>query len=143
MEEIIMEDRATIVVKRSNWIVGSLGKIGIYIDDEKVGMVRSGETARYIVDPGQHTIFIKPSFDWSRSHKLSFDVKPGQIKQFECGHKNAIIPVSIPFIYPITRLFYPRGEEPLFISYLPWVIFAFMVIISFMPSSINYLKESN
>jgi hypothetical protein len=137
-----MDNNATIVIKRSNRFIGSLGKLGVYIDDEKVGAVGSGETARYIVEPGRHTIFVKPNYDWSKSHKLSFDIEPGQVKEFYCGHKNAIIPISIPFIYPITRLFYPRGEEPLFISYLVWGLIIFMIMVSFRPSSFNYLKES-
>ena len=50
----------------------------VFIDDAKVGKIKSGETKVFQVSPGRHDLQLK--IDWCSSRKLQVDVKDGESK---------------------------------------------------------------
>jgi hypothetical protein len=54
----------------------------VFIDGERVGSLRHGETERYLVIPGQHVVMIK--VDWAGSSPLDVTVQPSETVRLEC-----------------------------------------------------------
>jgi hypothetical protein len=68
----------------------------IELDGSVVGKVRSGHTVDLKVEPGQHRLRIKA--DVTGSQVLSFEIRPGQVRLFECqpnGHSLSAVVAQI------------------------------------------------
>lgn len=54
----------------------------ILIDEDEVGSVRDGESASTDVGAGHHRLQLK--IDWTGSRTIAFEVRDGEVKEFEC-----------------------------------------------------------
>jgi hypothetical protein len=71
----VEEPTATIEVHRSEDDARDRGRVyWIKIDGKRAGKLRRGETAKYPVPPGPHTV--QARIDWTGSPVLSVDVSP-------------------------------------------------------------------
>ncbi len=136
-----MEEKATIRINRKEQYVGLLNKYKVYIDDKPVGRAGNGESVEYIVEAGRHTVFVKLSWDWSRSRKLILDIKPGQVIDLDCGNKNGWIAIAIPAAIPLVRYYYPGGFQSANIYYLFGLMVVLGMVLSSVPSFFVYLNQ--
>ena len=58
----------------------------VYIDRQRVGVIRRGRTLTYELDPGAHTPHLKPGRGtWGRTQPETVLIEPRTWSQFECG----------------------------------------------------------
>lgn len=79
---------ATIILNRTSEYVNRLRNYGVYIDGKKVGTIANGETKKFNVSPGQHSIVNK--IDWCSSPTVTINISDDEVKSFKVGgFKNA------------------------------------------------------
>lgn len=61
----------------------------VYIDQQRVGAIRSGESQTYALTPGVHALSLKPGRgSWGRTRPETFELTPGSWLYFECGESS-------------------------------------------------------
>jgi hypothetical protein len=81
-----------IYVVRKNQHIGSIDPMNIYINDVKVGTLANGETGKYQVSTGLHSIRAKVEYKWLlgftyNSNVLYLSVAPGEKRVTICEHQ--------------------------------------------------------
>ncbi len=61
---------ATLIIKRKSEWINWLRRIGIYLDDTKIGVIANGETIQFNIQPGTHRL--KGKMDWCGSSEYTF-----------------------------------------------------------------------
>lgn len=69
-----------IKIIRNNEKLNSEREIGVYIDEEQLGMLDNGETKEFKVKSGEHNIAAK--IDWAGSKTLNFEINDNETKEF-------------------------------------------------------------
>ncbi len=87
---------AIISICRNKSITNTLRKYTVSIDDNTVGKIKSGETKKFQVPSGPHSIRVK--LDFYKSKQLLLDLKPNQTVKLECG-ENAPETISEAFSF--------------------------------------------
>lgn len=136
-----MNENAVIRVKRKSQYTGSLSKFKIIIDGSLAGKIKDGETSEYRVVPGRHTVYVKLSWDWTRSRILTLDLEPGQVVDLDCGNRNGFWIVLIPVLAPLIRFYSPAGKENAYMYYLFGLATALYLAASVIPSFFVYLEK--
>lgn len=77
------ENSSFISVTRESALSNSLRKFAIVIDDHVVDKIGNGETRKYSLSPGHHSINV--SVDFYKSPALSVQLRPGETLSVECG----------------------------------------------------------
>jgi len=107
---------ATMVLNRTSEYGNRLRNFGVFVDGKKAGTIANGETKKFNVLSGQHTLVTK--IDWCSSPTLVFSIGDNEIKNFKVGgFRNAkwlmptaliiiILSYIVSFIYEIDYLFY-------------------------------------
>lgn len=80
-----MEEKSngTIQVTRISQWANAQRSINLFIDGDKVGSIRDGESIPFKVSKGKHTLQAK--LDWSHSNLLNINLKPNEAISFEVG----------------------------------------------------------
>jgi hypothetical protein len=60
----------------------------VYVNGERRGMIRRGETKVLDVEPGQVKVQLR--IDWCRSRKETIDLEPGSAASLRCGPRSAL-----------------------------------------------------
>jgi len=101
---------ATMVLNRTSEYANRLINFGVFVDGKKVGTIANGETKKFDVLSGQHTLVTK--IDWCSSPTLVFSIGDNEIKNFKVGgFRNAswLVPTALIIIilsYIVSYLFY-------------------------------------
>lgn len=75
---------AKIVLKRpTGYKPDRLRAYQVYIDGQKIGQIKPGETEAFEVPPGQHALRLK--IDWSASETLQVELGENDEARFVCG----------------------------------------------------------
>ena len=112
---------ATITIIRSNEYINSMRNIGLYVDDEKVGVIGNGKTKCFEVAEGVHNLRAK--IDWCGSPTLNFEVKEGEDKRFYLsgfkGSKKAFKRIVVVFLasFLLSLVIYNEYFDMLIIAY--------------------------
>lgn len=69
-----------IVNRRSEW-TNRGRKIGLYLNEEKIGTIKNGETKEFQIEPGNY--HLKAKIDWCGSQKHRFSIKENNSKVVE------------------------------------------------------------
>jgi hypothetical protein len=112
---------AKIRIKRTNEWINKARQIGIYLDNQKIGAVSSGETKEFDVPSGQHKVRAK--IDWCGSKDLTCQINEKEVKTITIsGFKYAdysIIGFFVPFaIYSLLKVFFNTDSSLLAITSL-------------------------
>lgn len=59
-----------IINRRSEW-ANRGRKIGLYLNEEKIGTIKNGETKEFQIEPGNYNLIAKIDWCGSQKHKLS------------------------------------------------------------------------
>ena len=88
-------------IERGNDWLNRARKIGIYLDDEKLGTISRNDTKEYNITPGQHELRAK--IDWCGSKDYNFSINENDSKIFMInGFKNSkFYALACLFIFPI------------------------------------------
>jgi hypothetical protein len=74
-----------IITRTSEWN-NKARKFGIYLNNEKIGVVENGEKKEFEIEPGNHKINGK--IDWCKSPKLELKISENETKKIEfSGYK--------------------------------------------------------
>ena len=95
-------------------------EIGIYIDEQKVGTIKDGETQEYKVENGKHEILAK--IDWCQSQKIELNITENetstlQLSGFKYGTWILPIVSGMMLIYYFAK--YALNFE---VNFLIWII---------------------
>ncbi len=116
-----------ITIKRSSEWNNRGRKIGVYIDGEKVGVIKNGEIKEFIIEEGSHKI--KAQIDWCGSNNIEFDISNNFKGYFELSgfkYANWLMPL-VGFL--TAGFFLPRafGNKEIFGSELEYI---FILLVS-------------
>ena len=136
-----MNENAAIRIKRKSQYAGSLNKFNVFIDGSLAGKIKNGETFEYRVVPGRHTVYVKISWDWTRSRELTLDLDPGQVVDLTCGSRNGFWPVLLPVLAPLVKFNSPAGKENAYMYYFFGLAAALYLAASVIPSFFVYLEK--
>ena len=67
---------AKLIIKRVSEWNNRFRSIGVYLNGEKLGVIKNGEIAEYELEPGRHELRTK--IDWCGSRTLILELKDGQ-----------------------------------------------------------------
>jgi hypothetical protein len=118
-----MESKTKLVLTRESEWLNRLRGYKVFIDGQKVGAVKNGDTEEFLVQPGMHTLTCK--IDWCGSRDYKFEVKEGEVAY---AHVRSGMRYWLFFILP-TILFYfyyslDRTEKPQFMVYIMILLFS-------------------
>tara|TARA_B110000503_G_scaffold133608_1_gene211405 strand:+ start:965 stop:1378 length:414 start_codon:yes stop_codon:yes gene_type:complete len=65
-----------IIIKRVSEWNNRFRNIGVYVNGEKLGVIKNGEIAEYEIEPCRHELSAK--IDWCGSQSLTLELKAGQ-----------------------------------------------------------------
>ncbi len=87
---------AKLRVKRSSeWINRTRG-FGLYLDENKIGVIANGETKEFDLEPGKYQLMAK--IDWCQSQILEFELLENETKTIDVAgikYGNVIIPLFV------------------------------------------------
>ena len=115
----------------------------IYIDGQKAGTIRNGETKEFNIPEGNHSIYCK--IDWCSSPERIFDVRPYEAVEFRTGgFKQAkwLLPAGMLLILACYLIGYFTGSYYQFFLLLPF-LFALFYFISFGRKRYLFLERSD
>jgi hypothetical protein len=112
---------AKIRIRRTNEWINKTRQIGVYLDNQKIGTISSGETKEFVIPPGQHKVRAK--IDWCGSKDLTCQIHETEIKTLTIsGFKYAdysIIGFFMPFgIYSFLKIYLNTDSKLLAITSL-------------------------
>lgn len=139
---------AKIRIRRTNEWMNKFRQISVYLDNQKIGIVLSGETKEFDVPTGQHKVRAK--IDWCGSKDLACQINENEIKTLQIsGFKYAdysIIGFFVPYgIYSLWEIFLHTGSKLLAITCLCFsifLLFAFTYNLTFGRNSYLRIKEN-
>jgi hypothetical protein len=115
---------ATLMIKRGNEYVNAARKIGIYLDETKIGTLSNGSTATFEIPAGTHKLHGK--IDWCASREYEFTIGDNETKHLKLSgipHSNNImLATAIIFVVHII-LVVTTG-----FSYLGWLVLPSLLI---------------
>ena len=76
-----MEAKTKLVITRKSRWLNKLRGYSVWIDGEKKGVIRNGDTEEFLVAPGKHIVRCK--VDWCSSRDYEFTVNEGEIAYVE------------------------------------------------------------
>ncbi len=74
-----------ITISRESQFMNKMRSYDIYVDGEKTGEIKNGETEEISVTPGEHVIQLQ--IDWCKSKKIPFRLSEGESHSFQCGSR--------------------------------------------------------
>jgi len=83
-----------ILTRTSEWN-NKTRKFGIYLNNQKIGLIEDGEKIEFEIEPGVHKINGK--IDWCKSAKIEFEINENETKEIEIGgfkFGNIIMPIG-------------------------------------------------
>jgi len=69
---------AELIIKRKKEFTFGLIDLNIYLDNKKIGRLDGGETKKWKIEKGKHTLFAKGGLIL-KSQEVTFDAKEGDI----------------------------------------------------------------
>ena len=117
---------ASIIINRTSEYLNRLRNYGVYIDGKKVDTISNGETKKFNISAGQHSILTK--IDWCSSQTLLVDINDNKTKSFKVGgFKNGrwLIPAGL--VIPILSFIASSLFDFDYLFYLIIPIFLLMV----------------
>lgn len=70
---------AHLIIRRTSEWSNKVSKIGLYLNNKKLGTIGDGETKSFEIDEGEYSLHSK--IDWCGSKKLKFFVSKNQVKR--------------------------------------------------------------
>ena len=116
----------SIIINRTSEYLNRLRNYGVYIDGKKVDTISNGETKKFNISAGQHSILTK--IDWCSSQTLSVDINDNETKSFKVGgfkNGNWLIPAGL--VIPILSFIASSLFDFDYLFYLIIPIFLLMV----------------
>ena len=117
---------ASIIINRTSEYLNRLRNCDVYIDGKKVDTISNGETKKFNISAGQHSILTK--IDWCSSQTLLVDINDNETKSFKVGgfkNGNWLIPAAL--VIPILSSIASRLFDFNYLFYLIIPIFLLMV----------------
>jgi hypothetical protein len=74
----------------------SIRRYKVWLDGERIGMLRPDEELSIEVQPGAHEVQIK--LDWGSSPRRSVELSPGEIARLRCG-PGSLLGIVVPSRY--------------------------------------------
>ncbi len=117
---------ASIILERTSESVNRFRDFGVYFDDKKIGTVYNGETKKFELPPGNHTIYLK--IDWASSETIAFNLTDHETKTFRVGgfkYSKWITRLALPIIFLdfILRVYF----DIRFVTFLLFPVFIFLI----------------
>lgn len=78
-----------IVINRSSEFSNKFRKIKIYLEDQKIGEIKDGETKQFDIQPGQYTLTAR--IDWCKSNDLLVNLEKGETQTFYLSGKSPLL----------------------------------------------------
>ncbi len=87
-----------LIVKRKKEFTFGLIGVNIYLDDKKIGRLKSGEMKKWNISKGKHTVFAKGGLIL-KSQKITFDANENdiialKIKSFGNGYVKSFLQIE-------------------------------------------------
>lgn len=70
-----------LIINRRSEFINRARKIGLYLNDEKIGTIKNGEIKEFELKPGEYNL--KAKIDWCGSQKHNFIIKENKLKKIE------------------------------------------------------------
>lgn len=117
---------STLIIQRTSEWNAKVRDIGIYIDDEKVGIIKDGESLTFNIPEGTHTI--KAKIDWCGTNAESFTIIKNETIYFQLsGYKygNLLFPamLGIMVLYYLGTYFFDMNMN--FLAYVGVLFFMY------------------
>ena len=112
---------AKLIVKRTSEWKNRWGKIRIYLDGEKIGVISNGQVKAFDIVQGEHKL--KTSINWVGSETISFEISESKTQEFELsGSKNGewLGPIAI-----TVNIFYLAIQKQLNVDPLAYFVVLF------------------
>lgn len=74
---------STLRISRTSEWANCLRRFGVFLDGNKIGTIRNGQTVDFPVAPGEHELFL--TVDWCRTEVLLVDIPEGETLHVHCG----------------------------------------------------------
>ena len=115
-----------LIITRTSERNNKARKFGIYLNNEKIGVIDDGEKKEFEIEPGNYKINGK--IDWCKSPKLEFKIAENETKEIEfSGYKygNLFSRISLGFIliYFLTKIAFKIDLE--FLIYISVILFLY------------------
>lgn len=116
---------ATIKIQRTSELNNRLRDFRIYVDGEKIGTIKDGETKDFVVSSGQHSIAAK--IDWCSSPEVSFNIKDTDTKAFkvggfESGNKIVLMTIGLIALYFIIKVLLQKNFAIFLLLPVPFIL---------------------
>lgn len=82
--------------------------IGIYLDDEKIGVVGNGEIKEFTIEPGEYLLLTK--IDWCGIELLKINLTENETKRVEVS-RFKLGKFMIPIALIVSIIYFDFGEE--------------------------------
>jgi len=79
---------ARIIINRSSEYSNKFRSIEIYLNGNKIGEIKDGESKEYEIEPGDH--ILKAKIDWCNSNLINFKVND-ETKRFNLNGRNPFL----------------------------------------------------
>lgn len=80
---------AKIKIHRSSEYTNKLRNINLWLDSQKIGEIRDGESIEFEVSPGKHTLIAR--IDWTSSNPIEFTIDSEQLIHFNLSGRNPFL----------------------------------------------------
>jgi hypothetical protein len=85
----------------------------VFVDQQRHGAIRAGQTRTYVLPPGVHTVALKAGRgSWGRTSPEAVTIEPGLWCRVECGAQRAF-PGLAEFVHPEQRIWIRADSTPL------------------------------
>lgn len=131
---------AKLIIKRSSEYMNILRAIGIYLDGKKIGVISSGQTKEFDIDPGNHEL--KTRIDWCSSEPVTFNVAERDVQEVKLsGFKYGIWYVPIAFVSLISIMVFAKDMgESVWIFEIVLFLIGFPLLYFLTVGSNRYLR---
>ncbi len=83
-----------LIIKRTSELNNKSRDFGLYVNGDKIGVIKNGETKVFDLETGKHQIVAK--IDWCQSRKLNLEFQKNETRTIELSgfkYANLIIPL--------------------------------------------------
>ncbi|MBW8523938.1 YusG family protein [Chryseobacterium chendengshani] len=80
---------AKIIINRSSEFSNILRSIEIFLDNEKIGEIKDGESKEFEIAAGNHAL--KAKIDWCSSNLINLNIKEEEILRYNLSGRNPFL----------------------------------------------------
>ncbi len=106
---MVAAEKSTIILSRTSTWANRFRKFKVEIDGFVEGVIANGQSVRFHVRPGKHSIRVK--YDWYKSVPFELDIAEGDMIRLECGSKTGLASELDALVAPGRYLTLKLAEE--------------------------------